>query len=93
MFEYICMNGKHPGGRDECERNVWAAGESHGQDHGHSLQERQGSVLTNQCLGKKRINVERGAEESFQMDNDKLYIITSGSFVRPRLSYIINHET
>jgi len=32
------------------------------QDHGHTLQERQGSVLTNQCLGKET-NAEGGAEE------------------------------
>ena len=34
------------------------------QDHGHAIQERQGSMLTNQCLGKET-NAERGVEESF----------------------------
>jgi hypothetical protein len=38
----------------------------------HTLQERQGSVLTNQCL-EKEMNAERGAEESFLLtDSDKL---------------------
>ena len=34
------------------ERNVWATGGSQLED---TLQERQGSVLTNQCLGKKQM--------------------------------------
>ena len=29
------------------------------QDHGHILQEKQGSVLTNQCLGEERMNAEQ----------------------------------
>jgi len=49
------MNEKDPSGRNECanERNVWATRGS--QDHGHTLQEGQGSVFTNQCLGKERM--------------------------------------
>ncbi len=43
-----------------CEQSVWAAG---CWDHRQVLQEGQGSVLTNQCLGKKT-NAEQGAEES-----------------------------
>jgi hypothetical protein len=35
------------------------------QDQGHIVPEKQGSVLTNQCLGKERMNAERGAGESF----------------------------
>ena len=53
-----------------CEQNVWAAGGR--QDHRHTLQERQGSVLTNQCLGKK-MDAERGAEKWFLMDSDEFY--------------------
>ena len=45
------------------------------------------------ALEKNRLNVERGAEESFLIDNDKLIYAyggeTSGSFICPRLSYII----
>jgi hypothetical protein len=56
MLEKVCINEQSPIER-ECnevgERNVWAAGGSHGQDHGHTLQDRQGSVLTNQCPGKE----------------------------------------
>jgi len=43
-----------------CEQSVWAAG---CWDHRQVLQEDQGSVLTNQCLGEKT-NAEQGAEES-----------------------------
>jgi hypothetical protein len=48
------MNEKDLSGR-EC--NEWVnemfglRGEVASQDHGHTSQERQGSVLTNQCLG------------------------------------------
>ena len=40
------------------------------------LQERQGSVLTNQCLGKET-NAERGAKESFLTDSgsDKFIVV------------------
>jgi hypothetical protein len=41
------------------------------QDHDHILQEKQGPELTNQCLGKKRMNSERGAEESFLPDGQR----------------------
>jgi len=45
------------------------------QDHGRTLQERQGSVLTNQCLGTwKGTNAERGAEENFLTDSDKFIV-------------------
>ena len=37
------------------------------------VRERRGSVLTNQCLGKET-NDERGAEESFLMDNNKFIV-------------------
>jgi len=56
------------------ERNVWATGQS--QDHGHAIQERQCSVLTNQCLGKEK-NAEppgRGTEESFLTDSDRFIV-------------------
>jgi len=48
------------------------------QDHGHAIQERQRSVLTNQCLGKET-NAEppgRGTEEGFLRltDSDKLIV-------------------
>jgi hypothetical protein len=48
------------------------------------MQEKQGSVLTNQCLGKET-NAERGAEESFLTDGDKLilerHVCTYGSTI------------
>jgi hypothetical protein len=36
--------------------------------------ERQGSVLTNQCLGKE-MNCEQGAEESFLTDSDNFILV------------------
>jgi hypothetical protein len=55
-----------------CECNASAKGyRGESQDHGHILQERQGSVLTNQCLGKERMNTERGAEDSFLPDGQR----------------------
>ena len=54
------------------------------QDHGHTL---QGSVLTNQCLGKGT-NVERGAEESFVTDRDKLIVETLGPESRRHWGHI-----
>ena len=44
-----------------CERKIWAAGGSQDHASGHTLQKKQSSVLTNQCVGKE---AERGAEES-----------------------------
>jgi len=60
------MNEKDPSGR-ECN----ATG---GQDHGHILQEKQGSVLTNQCLGKKRMLSEELRNPSFLTDSDELIV-------------------
>jgi hypothetical protein len=59
-----------------CERNVWAAGQS--QDHDYAIQERQHSVLTNQCLGNGT-NVELPGQETEESllrlpDSDKLIV-------------------
>jgi hypothetical protein len=65
MFENICMMKKIRVGWMQwaCEQNVcqWAAGRS----HGHAIQERQleCSVLTNQCLEKKKQMLSHLGEE------------------------------
>jgi len=71
MFENI---EKVPSGRDAMSVRTKRLG--HGQDHGHAIQERQCSVLTNQCFGKET-NAElsaRGTEESFLTDSDKFIV-------------------
>jgi len=51
-----------------------------GESGCHTLQERQGSVLTNQCLGNGT-NAEQGAERSFLPHSDKLIRERDGSIV------------
>jgi hypothetical protein len=67
------MNEKDPSGR-ECNAvsvRTKRLGYRGSQDHGYTLQERQGtaSMLTNQCLEKERMLSER-AEESFLTDSN-----------------------
>ena len=67
------MNEKHPSGFECNECATKRLGYRGSQDHGHI--ERQGSVLTNQCLGERTI-AERGddSEASFLTDRDKLIV-------------------
>ena len=70
------MKEKGPSGREcnDCANEI--LGYRGCQNHGHTLQEGQGSVLTNQCLGKKT-NAGRGTEESFLTDSDKFIVLGS----------------
>jgi hypothetical protein len=75
-------------------KNVWAVGQSHG--YGHAMQERQRSVLTNQCLGKDT-NAEppgRGTEESFLTDSDEFIVerhCTSHVCGSPKITMHMRH--
>jgi len=56
------MNEKDPTGRERTKRLDYRGS----QDHGHTLQERQGTVLTNQCLdGKEQMLSEELRNPSF----------------------------
>jgi hypothetical protein len=56
MFEKVCINEQSPSER-ECnevgERNDWAAGGSHDQDHGHTYKKDKALCSPTSALEKK----------------------------------------
>jgi hypothetical protein len=72
------MNEKDSSGREcnECANEKSGLRRESGSYDGHTLpmQERQGSVLTNQCLGKKRILSEERRNPPSLTDSDKLIV-------------------
>jgi hypothetical protein len=70
------MKERDSSGREcnEYERNVWASTER-SQNHGHALQKRQDSVLTNQCLGKRMLSgVLRNPDGQEVRNSSKIFV-------------------
>jgi hypothetical protein len=72
MFENFIMNGKDQNGR-ECTGNEETSRLQGGVRIPYKkLEERQGWVLTNQCLGKEQMLSEKLRNPSVLTDSDKL---------------------
>jgi hypothetical protein len=97
MFEKYLYDEKDTSGRgcDECANGMSVLqGRVIKIVHGHDIQERQHSVLTNQCLGKE-MSAEppgRGTEEPFLMDRDKFMVLWRATLFAGRGPSTRRHE-